>query len=105
MKKRQRFRGTRITPAFPAHLYFGFAGSSGGSTNIHEIMCFKAAPATQSANSAAVSQQLATKIQGGAQIYFSYYNPTDWTGNLTANGLVDTAGVLTINSLANWDAH
>ncbi len=67
-------------------------------------MCFKAAPATQSANSAAVSQQLATKIQGGAQIYFSYYNPTDWTGNLTANGLIDKAGVLSINATANWDA-
>ncbi len=102
--KNRSISATNAIPALPASLYFGFAGSSGGSTNIHEIMCFKAAPATQSANSAAVSQQLATKIQGGAQIYFSYYNPTDWTGNLTANGLVDTAGVLTINSLANWDA-
>jgi type IV pilus assembly protein PilY1 len=102
--KDRSIAATNAIPSLPSSLYFGFAGSSGGSTNIHEIMCFKAAPATQSANSAAVSQQLATKIQGGAQIYFSYYNPTDWTGNLTANGLVDTAGVLTINSLANWDA-
>jgi type IV pilus assembly protein PilY1 len=95
---------TNAIPALPSSLYFGFAGSSGGSTNIHEIMCFKAAPADQSANSAAVSQQLATKIQGGAQIYFSYYNPSNWTGNLTANGLVDTGGILSINALANWDA-
>jgi type IV pilus assembly protein PilY1 len=102
--KNRSIAATNAVPALPASLYFGFAGSSGGDTNIHEIMCFKAAPATQSANSAAVSQQLATKIQGGAQIYFSYYNPTNWTGRLTANGLVDTAGVLTINSLANWDA-
>jgi type IV pilus assembly protein PilY1 len=102
--KDRSIAATNAIPALPASLYFGFAGSSGGDTNVHEIMCFKAAPAAQSANSAAVSQQLATKIQGGAQIYFSYYNPSDWTGNLTANGLVDTTGVLTINSLANWDA-
>jgi type IV pilus assembly protein PilY1 len=95
---------TNAIPSLPSSLYFGFAGSSGGSTNVHEIMCFKAAPATQSSTSAAVSQQLSTKIQGGAQVYFSYYNPNDWTGRVTANGLVDTAGVLSINTLANWDA-
>jgi type IV pilus assembly protein PilY1 len=102
--KDRSITATNAIPALPASLYFGFAGSSGGNTNIHEIMCFKAAPATQSANSAAVSQQLATKIQGGAQIYFSYYNPTNWTGNLTANGLLDAAGVLSISATANWDA-
>ena len=75
---------TNALSALPAKLYFGFAGSSGGSTNIHEIMCFKAAPSTTSSTTAAVSQQLATKIQGGTQVYFSYYNPNDWTGNLTA---------------------
>lgn len=102
--KDRSIAATNAIPSLPSSLYFGFAGSSGGSTNVHEIMCFKAAPATQSSTSAAVSQQLSTKIQGGAQVYFSYYNPNDWTGRVTANGLVDTAGVLSINTLANWDA-
>jgi type IV pilus assembly protein PilY1 len=95
---------TNALPTLPASLYFGFAGSSGGDTNIHEIMCFKAAPANQSSSSAAVGQQQAAKVATNAQVYFSYYNPNDWTGRLTANGLVDTGGVLTINALANWDA-
>jgi len=110
--KGRSIAATNAIPTLPSSLYFGFAGSSGGSTNVHEIMCFKAAPQDQSATSAAVSQQLATKIQGGAQVYFSYYNPTNWTGNLTANGLIDTVtttnnvttDVLTISALANWDA-
>lgn len=88
----------------PKSLYFGFAGSSGGSTNIHEILCFKAAtPATSSA-SAATNEQQTSKLQTNAQEYYSYYDPSDWTGRLTANTLIDTNGVVTIASLANWDA-
>ena len=30
--------------ALPPTLRFGFAGSTGGDTNVHEILCFKAAP-------------------------------------------------------------
>jgi type IV pilus assembly protein PilY1 len=90
--------------ALPSSLLFGFAGSTGGDTNIHEILCFKAAPANQSASSAAVNEKQTAKVQTGAQIYFAYYNPSDWTGRVTANGLVDTGGVLTINALSNWDA-
>lgn len=91
--------------ALPASLRFGFAGSTGGSTNIHEIMCFKAQPSDTSASSAATDQQQAGKIQTTSQAYFAYYNPNDWTGRMTAYGLaVDTSGILTINSLANWDS-
>jgi type IV pilus assembly protein PilY1 len=90
--------------ALPSSLLFGFAGSTGGDTNIHEILCFKAAPSNQSSSSAAVNQKQTAKVETGAQAYFAYYNPSDWTGRLTANGLVDTGGVLTINALANWDA-
>lgn len=88
----------------PASVRFGFAGSTGGSTNIHEVMCFKAAPATQAASSTTVNQQQSSKVENGSQAYFGYYDPQNWTGALTANSLVNTNGVLTIAQTANWDA-
>jgi type IV pilus assembly protein PilY1 len=95
---------TTSNGALPTSLLFGFAGSTGGDTNIHEILCFKAAPSNQSSSSAAVNQKQTAKVETGAQAYFAYYNPSDWTGRVTANGLVDTGGILTINALSNWDA-
>lgn len=92
-------------PTLPSTVRFGFAGSTGGSSNIHEIMCFKAAPASQAASSTTVNQQQSSKVEQGAQAYFGYYDPQNWTGTLTANTLVNnTDGSLTINSTANWDA-
>jgi type IV pilus assembly protein PilY1 len=88
----------------PASFRVGFAGSDGGATNVHEIMCFKAAAANQSASSASVNQKQASKVEAGTQAYFAYYNPNDWTGTVTANTLIDTAGVVTVASAANWDA-
>lgn len=91
-------------PAMPSTVRFGFAGSTGGSSNIHEILCFKAAPASQAASSTTVNQQQSSKVEEGSQAYFGYYDPQNWTGTLTANTLVNTNGALTINSTANWDA-
>jgi type IV pilus assembly protein PilY1 len=89
----------------PPTFLFGFSGSTGGSTNIHEIMCFKAASATTAGSSAAVNQVQASKLEAGTQAYFAFYNPNDWTGTITANGLsVNTAGAITVNTQANWDA-
>ncbi len=88
----------------PSAVRFGFAGSTGGSSNIHEILCFKAAPATQAASSTTVNQQQSSKVENGSQAYFGYYDPQNWTGALTANSLINTNGVLTISSAANWDA-
>ncbi len=87
----------------PSTVRFGFAGSTGGSSNIHEVLCFKAAPASQAASSTTVNQQQSSKVETGSQAYFGYYNPQNWTGTLTANSLINTNGVLTINSTANWD--
>ncbi len=95
---------TTANGPLPATLRFGFAGSTGGSTNIHEIMCFKAASATTSGSSATVNEKQAAKVQAGTQAYFAFYNPNDWTGSLTANNLLDTAGVVSVSSIANWDA-
>ena len=95
---------TAANGALPSSFRFGFAGSSGGSTNIHEIMCFRAAPANQSGSSTSVNEKQAAKVENGTQAYFAYYNPNEWTGRLTANSLIDTAGVVTVNTTANRDA-
>ena len=88
----------------PASFRVGFAGSDGGATNIHEIMCFKAASANQSGSSATVNEKEAAKVEAGTQAYFAYYDPNDWTGTVTANNLIDTGGVVTVTTTANWDA-
>jgi type IV pilus assembly protein PilY1 len=89
----------------PANFLFGFAGSTGGSTNIHEILCFKAAPATTSASSAGASEKQSAKLETGAQAYFAYYNPDGWTGDVTASGLgFDAYGNVIVAATPNWDA-
>jgi len=96
---------TAANGSLPPNLLFGFAGSTGGSTNIHEIMCFRAAPVNQSASSAGANQQQAAKVQAGTQIYFAYYNPDNWAGSLTSQNLVqDVNGNITGFSTPNWDA-
>jgi type IV pilus assembly protein PilY1 len=103
----QVISGQNITAsngALPAALQFGFAGSTGGDTNIHEILCFKATPVDTSASSASTDQQQTGKVQTSSQAYFSFYDPNDWTGRLTAFGLIDTSGTVTIAPLANWDS-
>jgi type IV pilus assembly protein PilY1 len=95
---------TASNGALPATLRFGFAGSTGGDTNIHEILCFKAAPSTVSASSATVNEKQTSQVQTTSQAYFSFYNPNDWTGRVTAYALVDTAGVVSIANTANWDS-
>ncbi|MGC1524002.1 MAG: PilC/PilY family type IV pilus protein, partial [Steroidobacteraceae bacterium] len=95
---------TTANGPLPSTFRFGFAGSTGGATNIHEIMCFKAASAATSGSSASVNQKQAAKVEAGTQAYFAYYNPNDWTGTVTANTLIDTGGVVTVNTQANWDA-
>jgi type IV pilus assembly protein PilY1 len=92
--------------ALPANVRFGFAGSSGAGTNIHELLCFKVTPNTQAASSTTINQQQSSEVKEYSQAYFAYYDPTDWTGRLTANPMnVNTStGALTISSTANWDA-
>jgi type IV pilus assembly protein PilY1 len=90
--------------AMPPTLLFGFAGSTGGSTNIHEIMCFKAAPQNTSGSSATVNEKESAKVESTSQAFFAFYDPNVWTGTVTANQLIDTAGVVTVNTTASWDA-
>jgi len=95
---------TASNGSLPATFRFGFAGSTGGDTNVHEIMCFKAASADTSGSSATVNEKQAAKVEAGTQAYFAFYNPNDWTGALTANNLIDTNGVVSVQQRANWDA-
>ena len=89
----------------PANFLFGFAGSTGGSTNIHEILCFKAQPAITAASSAGASEKQSAKLETGAQAYFAYYNPNGWTGAVTASGLgFDGYGNVIVAQTPNWDA-
>jgi type IV pilus assembly protein PilY1 len=90
----------------PANFLFGFAGSTGGSTNIHEILCFKAQPATSASTSAGASERQSAKLETGAQAYFAFYNPNDnWTGRVTASNLgFDAFNNVIIATIPNWDA-
>jgi type IV pilus assembly protein PilY1 len=95
--------------ALPANVRFGFAGSTGGSNNIHEIMCFQAAPQTSSASSAGINLKQTAKVQTGTQVYFAFYNANNWTGSLTSNYLIQPPGDPNVNDLeisptVNWDA-
>jgi type IV pilus assembly protein PilY1 len=90
----------------PVALRFGFAGSTGGSTNIHEILCFQANPADLAATSVGVNEKEASKIASGTQAFLAFYFPNDWTGSLTANNLLfnPVTNVISVQTTANWDA-
>ena len=97
---------TTANGPLPANFLFGFAGSTGGSSNIHEILCFKADPATSASASAGASEKQSAKLETGVQAYFAYYNPSNgWTGRVTASSLgFDQYGNVTVAATPNWDA-
>ena len=96
---------TKSNGPLPSTLRFGFAGSTGGSTNIHEIMCFKAAPDTLSASSVGVNEKQSSDIRSDTQAFFAYYNPIDSTGRVAGFTVgFDSNNKLAVNGTANWDA-
>ena len=90
----------------PSSFRFGFAGSTGGSDNVHEILCFKARPADVASTSVGVNEKEASKIATGTQAFLAFFYPTTWAGRLTANNLLynSTTNVVSIAPVANWDA-
>jgi type IV pilus assembly protein PilY1 len=92
--------------ALPSSFRFGFAGSTGGSSNVHEILCFQATPSEQSTTSIGLDAKQAARIANTTQAFLAYYFPSNWTGDLTANNVLydSTAQAITVSTKANWDA-
>lgn len=91
----------------PPTFKFGFAGSTGGANNIHEVTCFKAGPADSSTSSAGINTQQSGQVKTGTQIYLAYYHSNNWWGQLTSQNLLYSAsnnGTVSISPTANWDA-
>ena len=89
----------------PSSFRFGFAGSTGGDTNVHEILCFKAVPAESSSSSGAINVFQNPTIKSGTQIFLANYYPSDWTGQLEAIPLNFDAVHDTLTAgTPNWDA-
>jgi type IV pilus assembly protein PilY1 len=98
---------TASNGTLPTSFRFGFAGSTGGASNIHEILCFKATPAQSSNSSGSVNvYQNPTLKNGTTQLFLAYYFPSDWTGQLTAQsiGFDTSTNSIVVNTLPNWDA-
>jgi len=95
---------TASNGALPQQLLFGFAGSTGGSDNVHEILCFQAEPADQSDASTTVNLPL-DKLVTTAQVYLPSYHTNNWWGQLTAQNLTQTGTyTLSVSPNVNWDA-
>jgi len=94
---------TASNGALPTQLLFGFAGSTGGSDNVHEILCFQAEPTDQSDASTTVNLPL-DKLVTTAQVYLPSYHTNNWWGQLTAQNLTQTGPyTLSVSPLVNWD--
>jgi type IV pilus assembly protein PilY1 len=97
---------TKITSSngpLPSSFRFGFAGSTGGSNNVHEILCFKAAPVESSGSSGAINVYHNPYIHTGTQIFIANYFPSDWSGQLEAIGITNGAGGAPVVAQVNWD--
>ena len=92
--------------ALPTNVRFGFSAGTGSGSNVHEITCFKAAPADTSDSSAGSNVQQSARIAAGSQVFLAYFHPTNWWGSLQANDLAYDSGTDSIVTVANatWDA-
>ena len=90
----------------PDKFRFGFSAATGGSSNVHEIICFKATQLNASSTSAGANVQESASVRVGTQVYLAYYHPTNWWGQLSATSLIYSSitDTLAFNSTANWDA-
>ncbi len=93
----------------PASFRFGFSSGTGGGSNVHEITCFKAAPANVSGSTAGSNVE-SGRVQSTNQVYLAFYHPVNSWGSVTAQNLTftaatsTTASTLVVNPTVNWDA-
>jgi type IV pilus assembly protein PilY1 len=102
--------GRKITDSngpLPKNFRFGFTGGTGGGSNVHEITCFKAAPADTSSTSGGSNVQESGRRQVGSQMFLAFVHPNNWWGQVTAQALYhDTnADALAIATAATWDGN
>ena len=89
----------------PSTFRFGFTGSTGGATNVHEITCFLAEP-SQSSSSAGANTVQSGQVRIGTQLYLASYNPTNWWGSLVSDAIYSSSsGAVTIATAADWDGN
>ena len=94
----------KLNGAMPDTIRFGFAGSTGGQDNIHEVTCFKAQPPNLSVGNSPSNTPDGKVIQG-TQVFSGFYKSEQWTGNFTATSvLITSSGDLVANNKPNWDA-
>jgi type IV pilus assembly protein PilY1 len=100
---------SKASGTIPNYLRFGFTGATGGSTNIHELMCFQAGPNNLSASGAGNNNFQNPQLIPGEQLFLGSYFPTRaWAGSVTAQSVANVSnGVsnsVVISKTPNWDA-
>lgn len=90
----------------PQSFRFGFAGSTGGDTNVHEIICFRATPAETANGSGSVNVFQDPTLKTGAELFLASYFPNSWAGQVTATPINfnTVTNTLVLASTPTWDA-
>lgn len=86
----------------PASFRFGFAASTGGSTNVSEIACFVAEPILSNSSASGNILQ-GQQVRTGSKVFFAAYDPNSWSGSISAFALVKGVGTVTVAATADWD--
>jgi type IV pilus assembly protein PilY1 len=91
----------------PDNVRFGFTGATGGSTNIHELLCFQVAPNKLAASGAGNNNFQNPQLIPNEQLFLGSYYPTQaWAGSVTAQnvGFNTATKTVQISPVLNWDA-
>ena len=91
---------------------FGFTGATGGDTNVHELLCFQAAPNKLAASGAGNNNFQNPQLIPGEQLFLGSYFPTRaWAGSVTAQSVASSfsltnggSNTVVISPTPNWDA-
>ena len=60
---------------------------------------------TESSSSAGANTVQSGHVRTGTQVYLASYNPNSWSGSLVSDAIVNTNGVLSVSTAAQWDAN